>query len=223
MFFASINPRNVTSAAGDCAAIRSGPARATSAARSNHGASEQPRHPSLRLPAIAARTGVQLQSRQSRSGSHLHENSHATECGDLTLGGSHRPSSDVGAQEPQRSGHVCRPFPSAWIWRPRHRLRVGDGDPYRNIACGDRHASAACIDRDRGADPLRRADGCPRPGGARVDHDLGHQRRDQRRVRSHARAARGTPPRPTVYVQLHSENAPDGNVWGWLLTAEERR
>lgn len=29
--------------------------------------------------------------------------------------------------------------------------------------------------------------------------------------------------RGRLYVQLHSENAPDGNVWGWLLTAEGRR
>ena len=26
-----------------------------------------------------------------------------------------------------------------------------------------------------------------------------------------------------LYVQLHSEKAPDGNLWGWLLTPENRR
>jgi hypothetical protein len=26
-----------------------------------------------------------------------------------------------------------------------------------------------------------------------------------------------------LYVQLHSEKAPDGNLWGWLLTQETRR
>ena len=26
-----------------------------------------------------------------------------------------------------------------------------------------------------------------------------------------------------LYVQLHSEKAPDGNLWGWLLTQENRR
>jgi len=25
-----------------------------------------------------------------------------------------------------------------------------------------------------------------------------------------------------LYVQLHSEKAPDGNLWGWLLTAEKK-
>jgi CHRD domain len=29
--------------------------------------------------------------------------------------------------------------------------------------------------------------------------------------------------RGRLYVQLHSDNAPEGNVWGWLLTAEGRR
>jgi hypothetical protein len=24
------------------------------------------------------------------------------------------------------------------------------------------------------------------------------------------------------YVQLHSENAPDGNLWGWLLPVEDK-
>ena len=26
-----------------------------------------------------------------------------------------------------------------------------------------------------------------------------------------------------LYVQLHSEKAPDGNLWGWLLVQENRR
>jgi len=26
-----------------------------------------------------------------------------------------------------------------------------------------------------------------------------------------------------LYVQLHSEKAPDGNLWGWLLPQENRR
>ena len=26
-----------------------------------------------------------------------------------------------------------------------------------------------------------------------------------------------------LYVQLHSEKAPDGNLWGWLLPAENKR
>ena len=26
-----------------------------------------------------------------------------------------------------------------------------------------------------------------------------------------------------LYVQLHSEKAPDGNLWGWLLLQENRR
>jgi hypothetical protein len=26
-----------------------------------------------------------------------------------------------------------------------------------------------------------------------------------------------------LYVQLHSEKAPDGNLWGWLLTSEVKR
>jgi hypothetical protein len=26
-----------------------------------------------------------------------------------------------------------------------------------------------------------------------------------------------------LYVQLHSEKAPDGNLWGWLLPAEVKR
>ena len=26
-----------------------------------------------------------------------------------------------------------------------------------------------------------------------------------------------------LYVQLHSEGAPDGNLWGWLLTPENKR
>jgi hypothetical protein len=26
-----------------------------------------------------------------------------------------------------------------------------------------------------------------------------------------------------LYVQLHSEKAPDGNLWGWLLTQENKR
>jgi len=26
-----------------------------------------------------------------------------------------------------------------------------------------------------------------------------------------------------LYVQLHSEKAPDGNLWGWLLPAEAKR
>jgi hypothetical protein len=26
-----------------------------------------------------------------------------------------------------------------------------------------------------------------------------------------------------LYVQLHSEKAPDGNLWGWLLPAEGKR
>ncbi len=26
-----------------------------------------------------------------------------------------------------------------------------------------------------------------------------------------------------LYVQLHSEKAPDGNLWGWLLLPESRR
>jgi hypothetical protein len=25
-----------------------------------------------------------------------------------------------------------------------------------------------------------------------------------------------------LYVQLHSEKAPDGNLWGWLLAAEKK-
>ena len=29
--------------------------------------------------------------------------------------------------------------------------------------------------------------------------------------------------RGRLYVQLHSEGAPDGNVWGWLLPAEGQR
>jgi len=29
--------------------------------------------------------------------------------------------------------------------------------------------------------------------------------------------------RGLLYVQLHSEKAPDGNLWGWLLPGEERR
>ena len=26
-----------------------------------------------------------------------------------------------------------------------------------------------------------------------------------------------------LYVQLHSEKAPDGNLWGWLLPQENKR
>ena len=26
-----------------------------------------------------------------------------------------------------------------------------------------------------------------------------------------------------LYIQLHSEKAPDGNLWGWLLVQENRR
>ena len=26
-----------------------------------------------------------------------------------------------------------------------------------------------------------------------------------------------------LYVQLHSEKAPDGNLWGWILPQENRR
>jgi hypothetical protein len=26
-----------------------------------------------------------------------------------------------------------------------------------------------------------------------------------------------------LYVQLHSERAPDGNLWGWLMPQETRR
>jgi hypothetical protein len=26
-----------------------------------------------------------------------------------------------------------------------------------------------------------------------------------------------------LYVQLHSEKAPDGNLWGWLLPQESKR
>ena len=26
-----------------------------------------------------------------------------------------------------------------------------------------------------------------------------------------------------LYVQLHSEKAPDGNLWGWLLAQENKR
>lgn len=26
-----------------------------------------------------------------------------------------------------------------------------------------------------------------------------------------------------LYIQIHSEKAPDGNLWGWLLTQEPRR
>lgn len=29
--------------------------------------------------------------------------------------------------------------------------------------------------------------------------------------------------RERFYVQLHSEKAPDGNLWGWLLTQENKR
>jgi hypothetical protein len=29
--------------------------------------------------------------------------------------------------------------------------------------------------------------------------------------------------RERLYVQLHSEKAPDGNLWGWLLTQESKR
>lgn len=29
--------------------------------------------------------------------------------------------------------------------------------------------------------------------------------------------------RGRLYVQLHSEGAPDGNLWGWLLTPENKR
>jgi hypothetical protein len=29
--------------------------------------------------------------------------------------------------------------------------------------------------------------------------------------------------RGRLYIQLHSEQAPDGNVWGWLLPAESQR
>ena len=25
-----------------------------------------------------------------------------------------------------------------------------------------------------------------------------------------------------LYIQLHSQKAPDGNLWGWLLAAEEK-
>jgi hypothetical protein len=29
--------------------------------------------------------------------------------------------------------------------------------------------------------------------------------------------------RERFYVQLHSEKAPDGNLWGWLLVQETKR
>jgi hypothetical protein len=29
--------------------------------------------------------------------------------------------------------------------------------------------------------------------------------------------------RERFYVQLHSEKAPDGNLWGWLLVQENKR
>jgi hypothetical protein len=29
--------------------------------------------------------------------------------------------------------------------------------------------------------------------------------------------------RERLYVQIHSEKAPDGNLWGWLLSQESRR
>lgn len=29
--------------------------------------------------------------------------------------------------------------------------------------------------------------------------------------------------KPSVYIQLHSEKAPEGNLWGWLLLQEAKR
>ena len=74
--------------------------------------------------------------------------------------------------------------------------------------------------------------GSQEPGAGRSR--TGRLRPDGRRrptARAARSAARSTSPplqvadleKGRLYVQLHSEKAPDGNLWGWLLPQENRR
>ena len=47
----------------------------------------------------------------------------------------------------------------------------------------------------------------------------GHERHDQRLARTDAAAVQALD-KGSLYIQVHSEKAPEGNLWGWLLPQE---
>ena len=103
------------------------------------------------------------------------------------------------------------------------RLGVRRAD--RHEAGDHRHVRRSEVASDHRADPQGAGPRRARPDVLDLDR---HEDRRRRAARSAARST--SPPiqvadleKGRLYVQLHSEKAPDGNLWGWLLPQENKR
>ena len=103
------------------------------------------------------------------------------------------------------------------------RLRIGDGDAERHHADHHRHvqglktpATVARLHRSRK----------PAMRGAAIG-DLKATRGTSGTITGSIELTQGADrpiwPNGRLYIQLHSEKAPDGNLWGWLLPQEGKK